>query len=219
MRLLTSILFMLLSIGLIAQDNPFAKDRWQQVIAETNFSDQVSQMETFLKSGHWYEGVLVYKDGTAKEANILITSFAHLSMTKGRIKTMELGQVDKGELSYFIIDQFLWANQVGQWGVVQVKGPLTLFTTYSTESELPTTYLVDENGKWATAEDIEAGFRKKMAALIGDNAPLARKVESKEKGYRYSEENLAKIIHEYNEWVRVSDPDRYKKSVQLLANK
>jgi len=212
------ILFLLaLPASLIAQ-NPLAKEKWQNVIAKTNFSNELGKVQQTLKSGYWFEGLLVYKDGTAKETNINITSLPHISMPNGRIKTTDLGEVNKKDLSYFIIDQYLWMNKAEKWGVVQVKGPMSLFVTFNSEDESTTTHIIDEQGKWASQEEIEAGFRKKMKGLLADYAPLAKKINDKAEGYR-SVTNLSTILNEYNEWIRTNDPDRYRQALQFLANK
>ena len=218
MQKIVVICLLLMPAVLFAQTDPLSKAEWKEVITKTNFSEETSQVEQQLQYGNWYSGLLLYKDGSVKETTICITSFYHLSQQKGRLKTTNYGQVSKSELSRFVIGDYMWANKAGIWGIVQMKGPLCSMIAYQ-EDETPSIYLIDEQGNWATESDIASGFRKKMKLLIGDHLLLAQKIDEKASGYRYSAENFANIINEYNEWIRVNDPNRYQKAIQLLAHR
>ncbi|MGB0524432.1 MAG: hypothetical protein ACPGJS_15785 [Flammeovirgaceae bacterium] len=216
-KMFTIMCLLFFSTNISAQENPLAKEKWQYFFKQSNFAENMHVVEQRLQSGHWHDGLLVYKDGTAQETALLFTSFPHFSMPNGRLKTTHLGEISKKELKCFVVNDYLWMPKNGKWGIVQVTGPLTLFSTFSSAGN--EFYIIDEQNNWISERDLATNFKKKMLPLIGDHATLSSKIREKEKAYRFTAENLVRIVHEYNEWVKINAPDRYKQSVYLMANK
>lgn len=218
MKKFVVICLLLLPAVAFAQNNPLAKEKWQNLINSTYFSATSASIEKNLVYGSWYSGLLIYQDGTAKETSICITSFHHLSLPNGRLKTTNFGEITKNDLKAFIIGDFYWIKKANRWGVAKIKGPLSIFMTYN-KLEIAETYLVNEDSEQALVEVLSSGFRKKMKVLVGDCTAMMRSIENKEEGYTYSPKNVTKLLHEYNEWIRINDPNRYQSAMQLIVNR
>lgn len=218
-RMFTLMCLLLFSSGISAQDNPLEKDKWVSFFKRTNYTTQQVTDEQALQSGYWHEGLLIYKDGSAHETSILFTSLQHFCMPNGRLKTTTMGEVSKKDLQCFVINNSLWAAKGEQWGIILLNGPLVLFSTFHEKKQALAQYIIDEDNQWLATEDLASSFKKKMQILVGDYALLASKIQSKETNYRYSDETLPNILHEYNEWIRIHDPERYRQIIQLTANR
>jgi len=212
------IYLMLMSLASLAQDQANIYEKWQHVMTTPNHSTAISKIHETLQYRHWYQGLLLYADGTIKETSICFSSFYNLSKSNGFLKTTTVGEVPKKNLSGFVIDQYFWTKHSNNWGMVQIQGPISYYVTYDT-SEEANSYLLDEQRKELSAADLSSGFRKKMKNLVGDHLSLIKKIDQKEVGYKYSSQNLVNILNEYNEWVRINDPNRYSQAMQLVANK
>jgi len=61
------------------------------------------------------------------------------------------------------------------------------------------------NGEFVNFDKMLIGFKKKMSKLVSDYPQLAKKIASKQEGYRWSD--IETIVREYNKWYLQNHPD------------
>jgi hypothetical protein len=198
------------------------------------------QFNKKFKYGESYNCLVIYKDSTraAIEFKMPFVSIESLCDPKVNLegknyKGNGTHSIPKKEVRYFVFDDvpFVFDNIVRKhysivgptyhyWSVVLIDGPIRYtknfsITTFSsgvtTSGGLGTIQKYEDD----IGSDIDIlgafSFRKWAAKTFADYPELAAKIAAEQEGY--SKKDGLKIITEYNEWVRKSDPEAFKKTM------
>lgn len=205
---------------------PLETEKWQTFFNEKHYQEKGRQLtdENFWEmDGQYtyydtYTVLLIYINGRSEE---LEWQYDGLSVLIDKAKAFldkNFELVQKENLAYIVFDGILFRNPnmgnsiAGDFTVVLCEGPISVFREYYTSpitrDNLESGLMFTKDGK--VVSDFYLGkFEKKAAKLVGDYEALAEKIKSQKFGYFNTEEDILRIVSEYNEWVKENNIYRY----------
>ena len=225
MRTLTYLILYLVSNVLLAQ-SPLETEEWKSFFDERKYSEKAATItdENFWeidRSFTYYETyplLLVFSDGTSE---ILNWQYDGLPILLDKTKSLldeNFERVEKANIVYMVFEGFLLRNLdvgnmvAGDFAIVETEGPICVYREYYsspiTEDNVASGFRFFKDGE--EIQNFYLGrFEKKASRMVADFPQLAKKIENVYIGYTKSDENIRRIVNEYNEWVKGLDPYRY----------
>ncbi len=200
---------------------------WKKVIEDRLFE---SKGQSVTDANFWeldaayfyftdYPLIIFFPDGTSIEIHAQYEGLPKLIDKKQPLLDSNFQRIEKAELAYLLFDQFLFRNmQVGEmvsedFAITCIEGPISVYREYLsspiTKDNTASGFRIFKDGKEYTGFYL-GKFDSKASRLVKDYTALAEKVERGEEGYTQSDENLFRIVNEYNNWVKENDPVRFE---------
>jgi hypothetical protein len=228
-----------------AQDSLLLYNRWQAFFKDYTKEQYASyeneQFNKKFKYNEPYNCLVIFKDSTKApmEIRMPFTSIENLCDPKANLegksyKTASAYSIAKKTVKYFVFDdvpfvidhivrkQYKIELSPDQWSVLLIDGPVRYTKYYKVNTYSSGAVTASGLGRIQKYEDdigsdlnVFGGFSFKKFAVktFSDYPELVAKINADEEGY--GKKNVLKIITEYNEWVRKSDPEAFKKTMMF----
>ncbi|HYC84697.1 MAG TPA: hypothetical protein VEB86_05715 [Chryseosolibacter sp.] len=226
-----------------AQDTVLLSPKWQKVFTEASRAEYLTfepaDFDKKFKRGELYDGLIIFKDSTKQSLplRILYSGIIDLCDLKKPIrgKDMKIAtgyEIAKKDIKYFVFHDLVFAYEIVRkdyavsfdnkyWSMLLIDGPVRFTKGFYTSSSSAGTMEIGgarlQKGEETIGSDLATmggfGFKKFGTKTFADHKELADKIAAEQEGYK--KKDAAKIIFEYNDWVKQQDPAAYRESLML----
>ncbi len=202
-------------------------EKWKQFFEEKVFAKKAEEMndETFWEIDQSYTYytnyplLFIYSDGSTEEVQWQYDGLPILLDKKKSLMNKDFNRIEKANIAYIVFDEFLLRNLEvgnmisGDFAIVEIEGPISLYREYYS-SPITEDNVVSGYRFYKYGEEVQGfylgRFDKKASRLVADYPELAKKIKNVYIGYTKSDENVRRIVNEYNDWVKENDPFVYE---------
>jgi hypothetical protein len=235
MRNILFLIFVLIYVNQTHAQIQIDNEKWRLFFENKTFMEGARKINdgTFWEvdeSYTYYDTVslfLIYEDGSTEEA---LWQYDGLSSLLDKTKTIlneDFQTLEKEDIAFIAFDNLLLKNPntshsvLGDFVIVCVLGPISLYrefyATPVTRENINSGFSINKEGKLVDGFYL-GKFEKKAFKLVEDYPRLANKIKKKFLGYTNTEENMYRIVIEYNNYVNEYFPFIFDKYSSLIIH-